>query len=162
MRFLHSLSLIAAATVLFSGCASQIPAPQSNWGQATGQIQSRGGKTAIVGEIAIRHDRENFLAEISKGPGVPLLTLYAKGAHGEQVSAKSSLSALGWSGSAANAPTALKAWAALPEVFHLAQARAAGDRGFALQLSDVKIISAKPTAVEYERNGETVICRLQH
>ena len=157
LRIFTTLAIVAS----LSACASRAPQPQPTWGQATGQVQSRGGKTAIVGEIVIRHDRENFLAEISKGPGVPLLTLYGKGAHAEKVSARSSLSTLGWSGSPTKAPAALKAWSALPEVFHLAQARARGDRAFALSIPDVKVITAKPSAIEYERGGEKIVCRLQ-
>src|SRR5687768_2016899 len=108
-----------AAVAGLAGCASTpIPNPEPAWSQATGQIQSTGGKTAIVGEIVIRYDRENFLAEITKGPALPLLQIYAKGAKGDAVVARGALARGTWSGSPDKAPPALQGWAALPAAFH--------------------------------------------
>jgi hypothetical protein len=129
------------ASIILAGCASTpIPNPQSSWSQATGQIQSTGGKVAIVGEIVIRYDAENFLAEITKGPALPLLRIYAKGDH---VVARGALARGTWSGSPAKAPASLQAWAALPAAFQ--QARARGDI----------------TSVTLEKGGEKIVCRLQ-
>lgn len=133
-----------AVAVGLAGCASTtIPNPQPAWSQATGQVQSTGGKTPIVGEIVIRYDRENFLAEITKGPALPLLRIYAKGAKGEAVVARGALARGTWSGSADKAPPALQGWAALPGAFHEAHARG--------NLSSIKI----------ERGEEKIVCRLQ-
>ena len=132
---------LAAAVIGFAGCASTpIPNPDSAWSQATGQVQSTGGKVAIVGEIVIRYDRENFLAEITKGPALPLLRIYAKG---DTVVARGALARGTWSGSPAKAPPALQAWAALPGAFQ--QARTRGDI----------------TSITLERGGEKIVCRLQ-
>jgi hypothetical protein len=129
------------ASIVLAGCASTpIPNPQPAWSQATGQIQSTGGKVAIVGEIVIRYDEENFLAEITKGPALPLLRIYAKG---DNVVARGALARGTWSGSPAKAPAALQAWAALPAAFQ--QARARGDIA----------------SVTLEKGGEKIVCRLQ-
>jgi hypothetical protein len=133
-----------AAVAGLAGCASTpIPNPEPAWSQATGQIQSTGGKTAIVGEIVIRYDRENFLAEITKGPALPLLRIYAKGAKGDAVVARGALARGTWSGSPDKAPPALRAWVALPGAFLQAQAH-----------GDISTISL-------QRGGEKIVCRLQ-
>jgi hypothetical protein len=137
-------TLLAATTAVLAGCATNpIPNPEPAWSQATGQIQSTGGKTVIVGEIVIRYDRENFLAEITKGPALPLLRIYAKGADAETVVARGALARGTWSGPPDKAPVALQAWAALPEAFH--QARARGDI----------------SSITLQRDGEKIVCRLQ-
>lgn len=166
---MHSLRAFAsvAAIACLSACASNtpIPNPQPAWAQATGQIQSSGGKVPIVGEIVIRHDRENFLAEVTKGPSLPLLRIYGKGARGEQVTARGALARGTWSGSPENAPAALKTWAALPAVFQWAQAKASGDRNAALTIPGVKTlgttVSKGAMQLQYEVGGEQIRCRIQ-
>ena len=120
-----SLIFIAVA---FAVCAcsnfSPLPTPAKSWTQHTGQIQTSGGARNIVGEITIRADRENFLAEITKGPGLQLLTIYVHGALGEEVQIQGPLAGGSYQGKTADAPEKLRAWAALPGAFHLAQARA--------------------------------------
>jgi hypothetical protein len=166
MHFSRALAFVAAIATL-SACASNtpIPNPQASWAQATGQIQSSGGKVPIVGEIVIRHDRENFLAEVTKGPGLPLLRIYGKGAHGEQVTARGALARGSWSGSPEKAPAALKTWAALPAVFQWANAKASGDRNASLALSGVKTdgttVSKGLMQLQYEVGKERIVCRLQ-
>ena len=158
------LSLLVLSVFAFASCATHaIPTPQPNWAQATGQIQTTGGRIAIVAEIAVRHDAANFLAEISKGPGAPLMRIYAKGAHGEQVTVRGDRGS--WSGSPSRAPKALQAFAALPEVFQWAQAQRRGDTAYALSLSDVQAAPQRSvggyTVLEYQRNGEKVVARFQ-
>ena len=156
---------IAATATLLAACATPTPSPQASWKQATGQIQTRGGATEIVGEIVIRYDDENFLAEITKGPSLPLLKIYAKGLHAEQVTVRGALAKGTWTGSPAQAPGALQAWVALPEAFHWAQARKDGDRTYSIQLPGVKTGGRKAgsdlTYLEYERGGEQIILRFQ-
>ncbi len=119
------LYFTAAAFALCS-CSNlhPMPAPAKSWAQHTGQVQTSGGTRDIVGEITIRSDRENFLAEISKGPGLQLLTIYAHGTQGEVVRIRGPLAGGSYEGRAADAPAKLQAWAALPCAFHSAQARA--------------------------------------
>lgn len=163
---MHLVRLLLAVLGLcaLTGCAGRIPDPQPQWAQATGQIQSTGGKLAIVGDIVIRHDPENFLAEISKGPSSPLLRLYAKGAHGEKVTAHVPGRG-GWSGSPASAPGVFKSWAVLPEVFQWAQSQAKGSNAVALQTPgiqpSVRTSGKKVTYLEYRIGEERILCRLQ-
>ena len=164
---MHSLRLLfaAAIAVTLTACATQFPSPNASWKQATGQIQTRGGATPIVGEIAIRFDDENFLAEITKGPSLPLLKIYAKGLHAEEVTVRGALARGTWQGSPADAPPELQAWVALPEVFHWAQARKDGDRSYSIQLQGLKTGGRRSgeelSYLQYERGGEEVILRLQ-
>ena len=164
MHPLRILSMAATAT-LFVACATPIPSPQPSWKQATGQVQTRGGATEVVGEIAIRYDDENFLAEITKGPSLPLLRIYAKGPHAEEVTVRGALAKGTWTGTPAQAPEALQAWVALPEAFHWAQARKDGDRTYSIQLPGVKTGGRKAGSnlayLEYERGGEQIILRFQ-
>ena len=67
----------AAATALFLGACSATSSLK-NATERHGQVQFSSAKEQIVGEIAIRHDKDHFRAEITKGPGVPLLTITAK------------------------------------------------------------------------------------
>lgn len=157
--------LILLVAVFTGACATgpRIPDPQPSWKQVTGQVQSTGGKTPIVGDIVIRYDDENFLAEISKGPGLPLLKLYAIGRNAEQVTARGALARGSWSGMPAEAPEALQAWVALPEVFHWARMRAAGDKSYSIRLQGVTTGGRRAgdelTYMEFERGGEKIICR---
>lgn len=161
------MKLLSALSAIFlAGCAamSPIPAPQPSWNQATGQIQSSGGTTDVVGEITIRADTENFLAEVTKGPGLPLLRIYAKGAHPREVIIRGALARGGWKGDPANAPEALQGWALLPEVFHWAHAGAKGDGNFVFSKADVNRGARRKGNVivyfDYKRGGEKIVCHL--
>ena len=118
----------------------------------------------VVGEIAIRYDNQNFLAEVTKGPSLPLVRIHAVGARPERVVVRGVLARGTWSGSPAKAPEALKAWVALPEAFHHAQARARGDNSSPISLADTKVDTThsggKVTSIEIERDGQRIICRL--
>ena len=118
--------LFSAASLALCACSSlsPMPTPAKSWAQHTGQIQTSGGARNIVGEITIRADRENFLAEITKGPGLQLLTIYAHGTLGEEVQIRGPLAGGSYQGKAADAPEKLRAWAALPGAFHSAQTQA--------------------------------------
>jgi hypothetical protein len=77
-----SAQFALAATVLLLGACSTT-APKSvlakNASERHGQVKfSTNDGEDIVGEIAIVHSAEHFRAEITKGPGVPLLGISAK------------------------------------------------------------------------------------
>lgn len=138
---LHSLRCtLAAISLLFSACSALIvhPQPSAQATQRNGQVKFASTNEKIVGDIVIRYDERNFLAEITKGPGVPLLTLSAefgsdprveelKERHMLVVRATGPLSHGGWtwkpksltkkSYSSKKLQEPSKAWAALPEVF---------------------------------------------
>ena len=143
---------LAAVPLFFGACSALIvhPKPAASWKQRSGQVQFSSGDTKIVGDIVIRHDAENFLAEISKGPGLPMLTLSAKFGtdpklkampekHMLSVRATGPLSKGGWIWTpesltkdhvlfAPNMKDSSRAWAALPEVFAWAEARGRGEK----------------------------------
>ena len=165
---MHSLRALATVTtaVIFSACAAPMPSPQSSWKQATGQIQAQGGTTPIVGEIAIRYDDENFLAEITKGPSLPLLKIYGKGAHPEEVVVRGALARGSWKGAPSAAPEALQAWVALPEVFHWAIAQKDRNPFYTINLPGIKTAGSRDGDAlkhfEYTRGAEKVVVHLQH
>ena len=165
MHFLRiCLSFLALS---FAGCAfvGALPHPQATWAQATGQIQASGGQTPIVGEIAIRHDDRNFLAEVTKGPSLPLLKIYATGSHGEEVTLRGALARGAWRGAPAKAPENLRAWAALPEVFHWAHRHANGDDSYRINAPGIQYNARHTeggmTYLELRSGRERIICRLQ-
>ena len=141
---------LAAVTLLFGACSALVfhPKPAPSWTQRSGQVKFSSAKVNFVGDIVIRHDDRNFVAEISKGPGVPLLKLSAKfGAdpklkalpenHMLVVKATGPLSRGGWTWNPKSLTTtrilfppnmkpAARAWAALPEVFQWGNEQAKG------------------------------------
>jgi hypothetical protein len=150
---------LAVATMLFGACSALIvhPKPSANATQRNGQVKFTSAQEKIVGEIVIRHDSENFLAEITKGPGIPLLTISAKFGtdpgskefterHMLIARASGPLSHGGWIWRPKNLakpslfPSNLKdpsrAWNALPEVFMWGDAQAKGE-SFRVFLPDV-------------------------
>jgi len=152
---------LAAVTCLLSACSALIvhPPAATTATQRSGQVKFTSKDEQIVGDIAIRHDSENFLAEITKAPGVPLLTISAKfgtdpamkevkDRHMLIVRATGPLSHGGWTwrprdltkkgGSGAKLKDHSRAWAALPEVFMWGEARAKGE-SFRVCLPDVVI-----------------------
>ena len=160
------LLLSSACALALCACSAftPIPKPEKSWAQHTGQIQTIGGTMGIVGEISIRSDANNFLAEISKGPGVRLLTIYAHGAHGEEILVRGPLAGSAYQGSAANAHGRLQSWAALPDVFHWAAAHARGDWKFTTRLPGIESIArskaGRMESFEFTRGGETITCKL--
>ena len=68
----------ALAAALFLGACSATTGSLKNATERHGQVKFSSAKEQIVGEIAIRHTDDHFRAEITKGPGVPLLTIAAK------------------------------------------------------------------------------------
>lgn len=151
---------LALVPLLLGACSALIshPKPTASWKQRSGQVKFSSSDTNIVGDIVIRHDAENFLAEISKGPGLPMLTLSAKFGtdprmkelpekHMLSVRATGPLSKGGWSWApksltkehtffAPNMKDSSRAWAALPEVFRWAEARGNGE-DFRVCLPDI-------------------------
>ena len=163
---------LALTAMLFSACSALIvhPKPSANATQRNGQVKFNSASEKIVGDIVIRHDAENFLAEITKGPGVPLLTISAKfGAdpnskelpekhmliarasgplsHGGWVWKPKSLTKKNFNTAKLKEPS--RAWGALPEVFMWGEAEAKGE-SFRVTLPDV-VMHARAGDGEVER-----------
>ncbi len=149
-------------------------AVKSNATERHGQVKFSSGKEQIVGEIVIRQDGENLVAEITKGPGVTLLTLTAKFGsdakakggleekHMLSVRASGPLSHGGWTWrprdltkknfKSEKLKDSSRAWAALPEVFMWGDAQAKGD-SFRVTLPDI---------VMHARAGEGEVARFDY
>ena len=163
---------LALTAMLFSACSALIvhPQPSASATQRNGQVKFNSANEKIVGEIVIRHDSENFLAEITKGPGVPLLTISATFGtdpkskeltekHMLIARATGPLSHGGWTYRPKNLtkknfkPEKLKepsrAWGALPEVFIWGNAQAKHE-SFRVTLPDI-VMHARAGTGEVER-----------
>lgn len=142
--------LLAFAALSLGACSTMVahPTPTASWTQRSGQVKFSSANTNVVGDIVIRHDADNFLAEITKAPGVSLLTISAKfGAGSSKIMAerhtlkvkvsgplsggtwvwKPESLAKGKGSDYAELKDSAKVWAALPEVFAWAQAQAKGE-----------------------------------
>ena len=160
---------LAAHSALTPQSARSVPA--KNTSERHGQVKFSSGKEQIVGEIVIRHDAENLVAQITKGPGLPLLTISAKfgtdpkskGGLGERhmlvARASGPLAHGGWTWRPRDLtrknfkPEKLKepsrAWAALPEVFMWGDAQAKHE-SFRVTLPDI-VMHARAGTGEVER-----------
>ncbi len=160
---------LALAAVFLGACSTVTPGPGKNAVERHGQVKFSSPDEQIVGEIAIRHDGDNFRAEITKGPGVPLLTISAK--FGTKVNAKTAmdkhmisahisgpLAKGGWtwrthdltkkSFSNDKLKPHYRAWVALPEVFMWGDSQAKGE-AFQACLPDIAMhASAKDGEVK--------------
>ena len=132
----------ALTALMLGACSTSTPTKTAAGTERHGQVQFSSATDKIVGEIAIRHDGKHFYADITKGPGVPLLKLSARFGpdpamkdenHLRYVSATGPFAHGGWTWrpndlGKKNATDKLKdssrAWAALPEVFMWGEAQA--------------------------------------
>ena len=163
------LAAHSALTPQFARSSPQ-SAPAENTVERHGQVKFSSGKEQIVGEIVIRQDGDNFHAEITKGPGVPLLTLSARFGTGPEsqgltekhmlfARATGPLSHGGWTWRPRDLtkktfkPDKLKepsrAWGALPEVFMWGNAQAKHE-GFRVCLPDI-VMHARTGSGEVQR-----------
>lgn len=171
--------VLAGTALLFTACSALIahPQPSANAIQRSGQVKFSSSEEKIVGDIILRYDEKNFLAEITKGPGVPLLTLSAEFGSGPNVEklkerhmlavrATGPLSHGGWTlkpkelTKKSYSPGKLKdpsrAWAALPEVFMWGDSIAKGT-AFQVRLPDITMHARtgddEVVGFDYNRHG---------
>jgi hypothetical protein len=163
---------LAVAALFLSACSAIIvhPKPSANATQRSGQVKFTSASEKIVGDIVIHHDGENFLAEITKGPGVPLLTISAKFGTDEKsktlpdkhmliARATGPLSHGGWTWKPkdltkknfklAKLKEPSRAWGALPEVFMWGDSQAKGEN-FRVCLPDI-VMHARSGSGEVQR-----------
>ena len=93
----------------------QFVQPAPDWQSKIGQLQYRGPRTSLIGEVLVRYsNRGDFELTFSKGPGVTLLTIRQD----EQfVRVSGPLARGSWSGSPSEAPSRLRGWVSLRELF---------------------------------------------
>jgi hypothetical protein len=164
----------ALAALLLGACSATTQTKHTAMTERHGQVKFSSKTDKIVGEIAIQHDEKNFRAEITKGLGVPLLSISAKFGTPPKVSDKTMMQMTvvrvsgplahgGWSWrptdllnkkvdeSSLDDPS--RAWAALPEVFMWGEAQAKGSEGYRVTL---------PNVVMHSRGGNGQVRRFDY
>jgi hypothetical protein len=89
--------------------------PEPDWQSRIGQLQYRGPKTSLIGEVLIRYSSAgDFELTFSKGPGVTLLTVRQDD---KFVRVSGPLARGSWSGPPDQIPSRLRGWASLRALF---------------------------------------------
>ena len=116
--------LAAAAVVLLclTSCETlrhQFAPLAANWEAKIGQLQYRGPKTTLIGEVLVRFSKQgDFELTFTKGPGISLLVIH-QDANFARV--RGPLARGTWSGPTDQAPARLRGWLALRELLIHAQ-----------------------------------------
>lgn len=115
----RSLFPLAAACFLFglTSCQSlrhQFASPAPGWQSKIGQLQYRGSKTSLIGDVLVRYSKEgDFELTFSKGPGLVLLTIRQDE---NFVRVSGPLARGSWSGPPNETPARLRGWVSLREL----------------------------------------------
>lgn len=89
--------------------------PEPDWQSRIGQLQYRGPKTSLIGEVLIRYSSAgDFELTFSKGPGVTLLTVRQDD---KFVRVSGPLARGSWSGPPEQTPSRLRGWGSLRALF---------------------------------------------
>jgi hypothetical protein len=115
--------LLLLALLCLTNCQTlrhQFTQPAPDWQSRSGQLQYRGPKTSLIGEVLIRYSTQgDFELTFTKGP-VTLLTVRQD----EKFARVSGPLARGsWSGPPNETPARLRGWVSLREVLLRAQAQ---------------------------------------
>jgi hypothetical protein len=82
--------------------------PERDWQAKIGQLQYRGPRTSLIGEVLVRFSKQgDFELTFTKGPGVTLMMIRQNASF---VRVTGPLARGSWSGSTTNAPTRLRGW----------------------------------------------------
>jgi hypothetical protein len=88
--------------------------PAPDWQSKVGQLQYRGGKTSLIGEVLVRYStRGDFELTFSKGPGVTLLIVQQ---NDKFIRVSGPLARGSWSGPPNETPVRLRGWASLRDL----------------------------------------------
>jgi len=99
----------------------QFTQPAPDWQSRVGQLQYRGQKTSLIGEVLIRYSTQgDFELTFTKGPSVTLLTVRQDE---KFVRVSGPLARGSWSGPPNETPARLRGWVSLREVLLRAQAQ---------------------------------------
>jgi hypothetical protein len=89
--------------------------PKTGWKAKSGQLMYRAPNTTLIGEALVRFSKTgDFELTVSKGPGIPLLSLRQDATFAD---VKGGLAQQGWSGPVAQAPPQLRGWLGLRDQF---------------------------------------------
>jgi hypothetical protein len=112
-------SVLAIALFCIISCATvshhEFSEPLAGWETKSGQLMYRTPNTTLIGEALVRFSKTgDFELTVSKGPGIPLLSLRQDATFAE---VKGGLAGQGWSGPVAQAPPQLRGWLGLRDQF---------------------------------------------
>ncbi len=114
-RFLSSFA--AALLLCLTSCQTlrhQFASPEPDWQSKIGQLQYRGAKTTLIGEVVVRYSTQgDFELTFSKGPGLVLLTVRQDE---NFVRVSGPLARGSWSGPPNETPARLRGWVSLREL----------------------------------------------
>ncbi|MEO5753522.1 MAG: hypothetical protein ABIR38_02320 [Chthoniobacterales bacterium] len=109
--------MVLLAVFCLTSCQTlrhQFASPEPDWQSQIGQLQYRGAKTSLIGEVLVRYSSSgDFELTFSKGPGVILLTVRQDD---KFVRVSGPLARGSWSGPPNEAPARLRGWVSLREV----------------------------------------------
>jgi hypothetical protein len=109
---LATLSLTSCQT---PGLRHQFTQPAQNWEARIGQLQYRGPKTTLIGEVLVRFSTSSdFELTFTKGPGVTLLVIHQDSTFAR---VEGPLARGRWAGPIEKAPQRLRGWLALRNAF---------------------------------------------
>ena len=111
-HFLVSLILLALTSC--QTLRHQFASPEPDWQSKIGQLQYRGPKTSLIGEVLVRYSQQgDFELTFSKGPGLVLLTIRQDE---NFVRVSGPLARGSWSGPPNETPARLRGWVSLREL----------------------------------------------
>lgn len=108
------VALFSLTSCQTPGLRHQFTRPALNWEAKIGQLQYRGPKTTLIGEVLVRFSRNgDFELTFTKGPGVTLLVLHQDATFAR---IEGPLARGRWAGPIEKAPQRLRGWLALRNV----------------------------------------------
>jgi hypothetical protein len=115
----YPVSALAITLFCVISCATishhQFSDPEAGWQTKSGQVMYHTPNTTLIGETLVRFSKTgNFELTVSKGPGIPLLSLRQDATFAE---VKGGLAQQGWSGPVGQAPPQLRGWLGLRDQF---------------------------------------------
>jgi hypothetical protein len=109
------LALLSLTSCETAGLRHQFTQPGQNWEARIGQLQYRGPKTTLIGEVLVRFSTSgDFELTFTKGPGVTLLVIHQDSTFAR---VEGPLARGRWAGPSEKAPPRLRGWLALRNVF---------------------------------------------
>jgi hypothetical protein len=106
--------LVLLVLACLTSCAAyrhQLATPTPEWQSRIGQLQYRGPKTSLIGEVLVRYSNNgDFELTFSKGPGVTLLTVRQDR---QFIRVSGPLARGSWSGPPNETPERLRGWGSL-------------------------------------------------
>ena len=104
-------ALLCLTSCETTGLRHQFAQPAPNWQARIGQLQYRGAKTTLIGEVVVRFSKSgDFELTFTKGPGVTLIMIRQDASFAR---VEGPLARGRWVGSVAKAPRRLRGWLAL-------------------------------------------------